>query len=160
MTYFLACIEPRLFLVTVCDGRRAERDGGVNSFIQVTEMVVLVVLVLVVLVVLVLVMLVMLVVLVVMVVLVLFEAMVAPARVADHAGVLEQRPLQAAHLRVPHPHVRGLQHHQPAAVHGVGGVRTNLPTLGILGVGSETSGAPRGPGGQGPPHLDLCFYHF
>jgi len=36
VTYFLACIEPRLFLVTVCDGRRAERDGGVNSFIQET----------------------------------------------------------------------------------------------------------------------------
>ena len=46
MTYFLACIEPRLFLVTVCDGRRAERDGGVNSFIQVRGRVLVLVLIL------------------------------------------------------------------------------------------------------------------
>ena len=37
----------------------------------------------------------------------------------DNVGMLEGGPLQAANLRVPGSHVRGLQHNLTATVHGV-----------------------------------------
>ena len=42
----------------------------------------------------------------------------AGQRLQDHAGVLERQPEQAAHLRVPGPHVRGLQRDDAEPVHG------------------------------------------
>ena len=59
-------------------------------------------------------------------------------RLQDHAGVLERQPEQAAHLRVPRPHVRGLQRDDAEPVHG--GVVVPVAAVGAVFNGAATSG--------------------
>jgi len=35
-TYFIHCVEPRFYMVTVCEGKRSEKDSAINTFIQET----------------------------------------------------------------------------------------------------------------------------
>merc|ERR1719228_2834408 len=35
-TYYIHWVEPNLYMVTVCEGRRSEKDSGINTFIQET----------------------------------------------------------------------------------------------------------------------------